>query len=69
MKSGTVVANDKKNENNLMYYLTTLDLQTKYEIIDVNMAKDILKTLCNDYVWGFSSARAGKFDTQSIVSI
>ncbi|AZS15941.1 hypothetical protein EI981_16860 [Paenibacillus lutimineralis] len=62
VKSGTVVANDKKNENNSMYYVTTLELQTKHEIIDVDMAKEILKTLCNKYAWGFSSVHAGKFN-------
>ncbi|MCY9544583.1 hypothetical protein M5X00_32315 [Paenibacillus alvei] len=63
VKSGTMVANDKKNENNSMYYMTTLDLQTKHEITDINMAKEILKTLCNKYVWSFSSVHASKFNT------
>ena len=42
--------------------MTTLELQTKHEIIDVDMAKEILKTLCNKYAWGFSSVHAGKFN-------
>lgn len=63
VKSGAVVANDKRCENNSTYYVTTLDLQTKHEITDVNMAKEILKTLANKYVWWFSSVNASKFNT------
>lgn len=62
IKSGLIVANDKKYENNSMYYITILDLQTKNEFIDVSMTKEIIKMLSNKFMWRFSSVHASKFN-------
>jgi len=62
IKSGSMVANDKKNIAAKTFYLTTLDINLNDEIVDYTKANEFLQVLSNNWKWRFASIHTNELN-------